>query len=307
MIDTAAAVIVEKTACKGWPNCYRIRNAEVELVVTTDVGPRVIHYGFLGGRNIFKEFDDQLGNSGESTWMPRGGHRIWFAPEDPKLTYAADNVPVNIRILTGSVELTAPVEPDSGFEKQMVISLSPETSAVTIVHRIKNTRPDAVEIAPWVLTLMAPGGVGITGFPPRGTHPEILLPTNPLVMWAFTDFSDKRWQFTKKYLMLHNDPGNSAPTKAGLFNPVTWGAYLLGTDLFIKRYTADSTKRYPDFQCSYETFTNAEVLELETLGPLERIQQGESVEHIEHWSLHQNIEIPSFTDANLDKIVLPLL
>ena len=28
--------------------------------------------------------------------MPRGGHRIWFAPEDVKLTYALDNGPVKI-------------------------------------------------------------------------------------------------------------------------------------------------------------------------------------------------------------------
>jgi hypothetical protein len=87
--------------------------------------------------------------------------------------------------------------------------------------------------------MMAPGGVGCTGFPPRGTHPEVLQPTNPLVMWAFTgafdqskktrnikhqnvnndvlsqmsslnvcnllrpaDFSDSRWTFTQKYLIL---------------------------------------------------------------------------------------------------------
>jgi hypothetical protein len=37
-----------------------------------DVGPRVIRYGFIGGQNVFKEFEEQMGKSGESTWQPVG-------------------------------------------------------------------------------------------------------------------------------------------------------------------------------------------------------------------------------------------
>src|SRR5579864_5038025 len=89
-----AAVKIEKTQYRGWPNCYRISNGEIELVVTTDVGPRIIRYGFVGGRNVFKEFEDQMGKSGESTWQARGGHRLWISPEDPVLSYALDNAPI---------------------------------------------------------------------------------------------------------------------------------------------------------------------------------------------------------------------
>src|SRR3954451_21864495 len=93
-MSVSAAVKVEKTAYKGWSNCYRITNREVELIVTADVGPRVIRYAFTGGQNLFKEFDAQMGKHGEKEWMPRGGHRIWMGPEDAKLTYALDNSPV---------------------------------------------------------------------------------------------------------------------------------------------------------------------------------------------------------------------
>ena len=31
-----AAVTIEKTAWKGWPNCYRVANSTVELIVTAD-------------------------------------------------------------------------------------------------------------------------------------------------------------------------------------------------------------------------------------------------------------------------------
>jgi len=48
-------VRVEKVEYKGWHNCYRVTNGEVELIVTGDVGPRVIRFGFVGGQNLFKE------------------------------------------------------------------------------------------------------------------------------------------------------------------------------------------------------------------------------------------------------------
>src|SRR5258708_24051150 len=85
-----AAVKIEKTQYRGWPNCYRISNGEVDLVVTTDVGPRVIRYGFSGGPNLFKEFDEQAGKSGEATWQARGGPRVRITPEEPSVSLPLD-------------------------------------------------------------------------------------------------------------------------------------------------------------------------------------------------------------------------
>lgn len=295
--------MIKKIPYGGWPNCYRLFNQEVELVVTSDVGPRVIRYGFIGGQNMFKEFPDQLGRSGESSWQPRGGHRIWIAPEVVPETYALDNGPVRATPLEDGIELTQPVEPETGLEKTIVVRL--EDKGATVTHRIRNAGSQPRRFAPWALSMMAPGGVGITRFPPRGTHPEMLAPTNPLTMWAFTDLADPRWTFTKKYLILRQDPRNPSPQKLGHFNERTVGAYLLGSDLFVKRYDADAKKIYPDFGASYETFTNDAILELETLGPLEECAPGATLEHVERWSLHRHVAVREWTDAELDR-VLPL-
>ena len=56
-----AAVKIEKTSYDGWPNCYRITNGDVELIATSDVGPRIMRYSFVGGKNVFVEFKEQLG------------------------------------------------------------------------------------------------------------------------------------------------------------------------------------------------------------------------------------------------------
>src|SRR5436853_500555 len=94
--NASAAVRVEKTEYAGWKNCYRVTNGEIELIVTGDVGPRIIRFGFVGGQNLFKEFPDQLGKTGEEKFQLRGGHRVWKAPEDAVATWAPDNVPVEI-------------------------------------------------------------------------------------------------------------------------------------------------------------------------------------------------------------------
>jgi hypothetical protein len=300
-------VKIEKVLWGGWPNCYRIANGEVDLVITSDVGPRIMRYGFVGGQNLFKNFEESMGKACESEWVLRGGHRIWAAPEVVPRTYAPDNGPVEIAISGVTLTATQPVEPSTGLQKEITVLLATSGSAVEVVHRMKNTLQWDIEVAPWALSMMAPGGVGITGFPPRGKHPDILPPTNPLVMWAFTDLGDPRWKFTQKYAVLRQDPQNATPQKIGHFNPKTWGAYLLGGDLFIKSFDADPSKPYTDFGCSYETFTNGDMLELETLGPLTRLSPGASLEHIERWTLHRGIELREYTDDELDRIVAPLL
>ena len=300
-------VQIEKVAWGGWPNCYRISNGEVELIVTSDIGPRIMRFGFIGGGNVFKVYEEGLGKSGEPTWQFRGGHRVWLAPEDRQMSYAADNLPVEVELSGDVLTLTAPVEPESGLRKQMSIRMDEIGSGVEVVHRMQNCRDANFPCAIWVLSIMAPGGVAVTGFPPRASHADVLAPTNPLVMWAFSDLRDPRWGFQEKYVVLHQDPNNDVHTKLGHFNAKTWGAYFLNGDLFIKRYDADSTRAYPDMGCSYETFTCAEMLELETLGPLENPVPGAWIEQTEHWTLHKSSPPAAFNDAELDLVLLPIL
>src|SRR5258706_2536644 len=267
-----AEVKVEKVDYKGWHKCYRVSNGEVELIVTGDGRPRIIRFGFIGGQNLFKEFPEQVGKSGEEKFQLRGGDRVWKAPEDAIATWAPDNVPVEITPTSSGLVARAPVEPLTGLQKEIEVSMPSAGSEGTVSHRITNHSLFPLEFAPWVLTMMAPGGTAITGFPPRGRHPMNLEARNPLVMWPYTNLADKRWTFTKKYLALRQDPSDPEAQKIGLFNRDTWAAYLLNGEAFIKRATADPSKTYTDFGCSFETFTNNDFLEMETLGPVRKVQ-----------------------------------
>lgn len=302
----SAAVSIEKISYAGWPNCYRVSNGEVELVVTADVGPRIIRYGFAGGQNLFVELEEDLGQTGGDGWRLYGGSRLWVAPEDRVYSYGADNEPVEVRIDGNALSAQAPVE-NTGVQKRIEVELAERGSAVTVRYVLANRTIWPLRIATWVLTMMAPGGVAVTTLPPRGTHPEILAPTNPLILFAFTNMSDPRWSWLEKYIVLRQDPTMPDPEKIGLFNPATRGAYLLDGELFVKKFEAAPEEEYPDMGSSFEAFTNERFLELETLGPMRTLKPGESLEHVETWSLHRPVQVDRWDDAELDRVLGPYL
>ena len=305
--SAVAAVTVERIEYAGWPNCYRVSNGEVELVVTADVGPRIIRYGYVGGQNLFVELEEDLGRTGDENWRLYGGSRLWVAPEDAVYSYGADNDPVEIEVSARGLSAQAPVEKGTGVQKRIEVELSDEGTQARVRYVLANRTIWPLRIATWVLTMMNRGGIGITTLPPRGTHPEVLAPTNPLIVFAFTNMSDPRWTWMEKYVALRQDPANSDPEKIGLFNPRTRGAYLLNGELFVKKFEAEAGEEYPDMGSSFEAFTNERFLELETLGPMRVLRPGESVDHLEVWSLHRPVQVERWDDAGLDRAIGPYL
>ena len=85
---------MEKVTCLGLPNCLRLANGDAEIVVTTDVGPRIVRYARAGGENVLGEFPDAAKATSLGEWKPWGGHRLWAAPEAVPRTYYPDNGPV---------------------------------------------------------------------------------------------------------------------------------------------------------------------------------------------------------------------
>ena len=295
---------MEKTNYNGWQNCYRLSNGLVDLVVMTDVGPRIIRFGFVGEENEFKEYEDMVGETGGAEWRIYGGHRLWHAPEARPRSYYPDNLPVELEEHTGFARLIQPTETTTGIQKEIDIRLSASEAHVELTHRLRNTNLWAVELAPWALSVMAPVGKAIVPRPPRASHEESLPPTNVIALWAYTDMADRRWVWGSRYVTLEQDGRADTPQKAGFTASDGWAAYARQGHLFVKKFSYLEGERYPDFGCSVEVFTNADMLELETLGPLARLQPGDAVEHVEHWFLLRDVPVPS-GDADIDSHVLP--
>ncbi len=309
--DANMKTTIEKAEYKGWKNNLKISNGEAELIVTLDVGPRVIRYGYVGGANVFKEFDEQIGKSGEKEWMIRGGHRLWHAPEEIKRTYELDNSPVKWEKLgDAGARVIQDVEPHTGIQKEMDITLDAEGTGVKVVHRLRNRNMWDVELAPWALTMMAPGGVEIIPLPEKIAHPGSIEPgekpdyrgfvaNQTMIVWPFTDLADPRWRWGTRYITLRQDANAKKPVKLGLAHKEGWVAYLNNGVLFVKEIEYQEGRQYADGGSNFETFTNKDFLEVETLGPVARIAPGGSIEHVERWRLLKGV--PGETsDAAID-------
>ncbi len=274
-------VKMEKVPWGGWQNCIKLSNGQIELIATTDVGPRISRLGFIGGDNLFKEFAD-VGKTGGDTWKNYGGHRLWHAPEIKPRTYAPDNSPIQHEWDGKTLKLIQPVEQSTGIQKQIEVTLDPSANRVHLLHRLTNKNQWAVELAAWALTVMKGPGTAIF---PQEMFVSQLLPVRPLVLWGYTDMADKRWTWGKKYVLLRCDPKADQPQKFGCANTLSWAAYASNGMIFVKRFPYDPKATYVDFGCNTESYTRNDMIEIETLGPLTRIEPGATIEHTEDWTL----------------------
>ena len=300
---------------RGWENNLRIATGDAELVVTLDVGPRVISYRLPGGPNVLKNYDEQMGKSGEPEWQIRGGLRFWLAPEDLTRTYFPDNRPVRYE-QTGpeAVKLVPPPEAEYGVQKEMHLKLGPKGTKVDVMLRVTNVGREPTTLAPWGPTVMAPGGVEIIPLPPKKPHPGSpkkakspadFAPNQEVILWPYFDFTDTRWTFGRRYAFLRQDV-TKGPTKIGLAHRMGWVAYLNGGVLFVKRFDYREGAVYPDLGTRYQTFSNEDMLEMETVGELVTLPPGQSAELVESWELFGNVPDVR-TEADADRAVRPLV
>jgi hypothetical protein len=302
-VSTASAEVnVQKTTWRGHA-ALQLSNGTVELLLVTGVGPRIVRYGFVGGENILGELppDAAPTKTALGEWYLYGGHRIWAAPEAMPATYAPDNGPVDVKVDGATVTLTQPVDA-AGFQKIMTVTLASTGTSVKVGNRVVNASRKAVEIAPWALTVLNGGGVVIIPNEPYKSHDEELSPARAITAWTYTNFSDPRWTLGPKYTRLRVDPSLKESQKVGVSNRRGWAGYFRQGQLFVKQYDWLEGRSYPDFGVNTETYTSANFVELETLGPLATLKPGESAAHEERWTLYKGVDIGT-TEESLDAAI----
>jgi hypothetical protein len=303
----AAKVTIKKVKYYNNHDCVKLSNGTVDVIITTDIGPRIIAYRLTGGENMLREMDPKDSVKTEwGEWHPYGGHRFWHAPEVLPRSYVPDSEPVKVEELSDGVMLTQNVEKPTLLQKHVQVQLSSTSSEVTVTHTLFNRGVWPVEAACWGLTIMHPGGEEIIPNEVYASHDDKLTAARSMVLWNYTDLSDSRFTLGKKFVRVRTDAAKKWPNKLGFQNTLGWTAYAVNGNLFVKRYPYIAGATYPDQGCNFETYTDGEFLECETLAPLITIEPGTSVFHVEKWSLFQGVKLP-VTDDALEATLTPLL
>ena len=300
---------MEHIEYEGWKDCIRLSNGAAELVVTTAFGPRIIHYARTGGPNAFQVIPATRGTIQDGKWFPYGGHRLWHAPEVMPRTYQADNAPVQATEIGPNAVSVRNKETDSGLTRETRVTLAPQGTAVTVEHRLTNDGHWAVTLAPWALSIVANGGRVVIPQEPFVSHDDDLTPARPVVLWKFTDMADPRWRWGRKYLTLRQGAEEGNPQKVGVWNAQGWAAHLTPSQAFVIAIAVapGGPASLPDQGCSFETYTDGPFQELETLGPLQLLEPGETATHTEQWFLAPLANELADDDAALDAGLMPVV
>lgn len=278
-------MVFETVEFQGIPDCIHLANEEVELIVSTGFGPRILRYAYIGKANLFHLFSKELGHRNISFWQNYGGHRLWHAPEVYPRTYAPDNDPVPYEWRDDCLYLYPKREKETGLRKEISISMDKEGTGVQIDHYLINEGPWPVEVSAWCLSVMEEGGELFVPQEDFKPHPDCLAPARPLVLWPFNDMSDPRFSWGSSYIRMRQDNDYQTKLKFGVQNSKGWAAYRLDDQLFIKRFPWEEGACYPDMGCNAEFFTMPGFLEIESLSPLQKLEPQKKIWHREEWKL----------------------
>lgn len=295
--------IKEEASYKNYGKCLSISNGAMEVLVTVDVGPRIIRCACAGKENMM--FEDigretthdvsQLYGEGK-TWNIYGGHRLWMSPEAFPDTYYPDNEKVVYTTRTCGAEFIPQQQDKTGLQLSILVEMDETEPKLTITHTITNTKKEAVTGSAWSLSVMDAGGTIIV---PLSTEQTGLLPNRNVILWPYTDMTDKRLYFGKELIAARQDPKISEPLKIGVGRATGKIAYVNHGQALVKEYSVDNSAVYPDFGASTEFYLCPAFAEAETLSPVSTIKKGEKIVHTETWTLHDNFVLPYFDRVSL--------
>lgn len=301
-----AKVILKETEYKNFGKCVEISNGIVKLLVTIDVGPRIINYSFVDGENVMWEDTERtfankrVADIFGSPFYIYGGHRLWASPEAFPRTYFADSDPVAYEITENGARFIQSIQKLNQYSIEFTVTLSPDSTEVKVEHKITNHNLWDITLAPWAITVLSGGGTEIVPMSCSDTRP---LANRLLAFWPYSDLRDKRFALQNKYAVLSHSYDAERAFKFGINCEHGFSMYFNHGDIFIKKFEVVPNGIYPDGGMNFETYSAKNYIEMESLGELKTIKPNESCEHTEYWSLARGNAPESYTDEKIDEVV----
>ena len=249
-----------------------------QLGFATEFGPRITSLRLGDGREQFARLGPEsvLEHDG-GRYEFRGGHRLWAAPEIPRITYAADDRPCEISESRGALSVIAP--PDSaGLVKE--VRVSEDGDGIVVDHRLTQRNGEPVGVAAWAITQFPMGGTAILPFEAPDTGP---VANRNLVLWPYTSIEDRRLTLGDEAIEI--EAVGERQLKLGVGpTPRKLGYYQDGS-VFIKEIESAEKRNVPDFGAAGQVYVGQGFCELESVGGLSELANGGEARIRERWTV----------------------
>lgn len=261
----------------------RLASDHLWVEVLATAGPRIVRVGLAGSMaNLLAETPGDGWDTPHGRYELFGGHRLWFAPEDPDRVAIPDGHGLRIEPEADGIRLTGLAEEPTGLVRSMTLRLDPSRASLEVCHGLRNVGDRPIELAPWSITQLPLGGAVL--LPQRaatvghGVHPNRML-----VFWPYTSWEDPRFRPRDGLLTL--DALAGPDLKLGYFNDAGWVGYVRDGTALVRRFEPLPGRPHPDLGCNVEVYIGGRYLELELLGPLRVLSPGLTVTLMEHWEV----------------------
>lgn len=289
----AGQVKVERIAYNGWPQAWRVRNDRCELVIVPAV-TRVMRFALVGGENLLWEDPLLAGktfNADDGTWHNIGGEKLWptqqkdlfkkytghdgWPPPWPWDAGASQAEPI-----ANGVRLVLPHDKNFGARAVREFTLDPSRAMVHVRQWIQKTDGPPAQMTLWTvcqannpLVCMLPCADG--KFSDFGTPSKLIEPKPGCVTLG---------RDGEKGLKI----GVPAATQNG------WVAAVFhGTNdrrvMLVQSHRLVPNAQYPDDGLQAELYVSprnfAFYTEMELLGPLVSLREGEKLEDDRIWQV----------------------
>lgn len=305
------AIEIKETEFENYGRCVHISNGMIEVTVTIDMGPRIVQFGFAGGKNmlyndlerrylITDKYYEQVFGQG-SNFNFYGGHRLNLAPASMPESFYPDNESVVYGILPEGVTFTSSRQKHNDMQLGLEVMMSEDTTDIMIVHSAKNHSKNKQTLALCASTMLIPDGLEIV---PQNHSGEEWQPNRVFTLWPYTQITDPRAFWGKKFITLQHDSKYDHLFKLGTDNLLGWAAYVSGDTTLVKRYVHNTQAAYPDGGASFATYLNKDYLEMTSISPLYEIEPGDTIRHVENLALFKANNAPNpKDDEQLEKFI----
>lgn len=270
----------------GYDDCIQLKNATTNVILCPAAGGRVLVYSLNGENALYLDESERgfIYTPGKVGGLSAGRFDIGpekLIPPRPELWLGRWTGEV-----TGlrSARMTSVEHKGSGVQLVRDFQLASEGSVLSCTQTIKNVSTETTEWCHWSRTFALGNGVCVI---PLSRHSKF---PNHYVMYedgATLNFAPKDEQIRRRddFLVITGTPRKP---KLGFDSHVGWFAYLSQNDLmFVKRYPTYPDRVYNEVAGLTISIWYPEDrrVELEPIGPRERLRPGEAASFTETWEL----------------------
>ncbi len=294
------SLLAQQVNFYGYDDCIRLSNASTEVILCPAAGGRILRYALQGKNILYLPAGDEGWTwDGKSTGgAPMNAGRCDIGPEQvvPPRPLLWQGRWTGEIISDRQAVMRSQDDPSTGVRLERIFELDAQSSKLSFTQRIINVSSETAEYCHWSRTFV--NGKGTCLIPMSGSEAPTRFP-HGYVRYdppgSLVNLRPEDPHITRQgdYLIIRDHPLNP---KLGFDSYRGWLAYISPQDLlFIKMFPT-----YPDRVYNEAAgltisvwYPEREMVELEPIGPRERLQPGGSSEFTETWYLFEE----SFADA----------